>query len=279
MYHWNHLKENSGDKTMPAKKTVKILGFQGKSIDKIPLPAVFATPLRPDVIKRTVLAIQSSRLQPQGRDPMAGKRTSAESRGTGLGISRVPRVKGGGGRAAFAPSTVGGRQPHPPRSEKKIVKRIPKKEARLALLSAIAATASKDAIASRGHKIEDIPEVPLIVTDSIGELSKTSELEAVLTNLGVLSDLCRVKASRKIRAGKGKRRGRKMKQAVGPLIVVAENKGIFDAASNLPGVDVVIVNNLNAEMLAPGTTPGRLTLWAKGALEQLDKLYLGGKDA
>ena len=264
---------------MPAKKTVKIFDLQGKPIGKATLPAVFATPLRPDVIKRAVLAIQSSRLQPQGRDPMAGKRTSAESRGTGLGIARIPRVKGGGGRAAFAPGTVGGRQTHPPTSEKKILKRIPKKEARFALLSAIAATASKENVASRGHAIEDVPQIPLIITGSIEELTKTKEVEEALAHLGVLSDIYRVKASRKIRAGKGKRRGRKMKQAVGPLIVVAENKGIFDAASNLPGVDIATVNNLNAEMLAPGTHPGRLTLWTNGAIEQLDKLYGGGKGA
>ena len=264
---------------MPAQKTAKIFDLQGKAVGKTTLPAVFETPLRPDVIKRAVLAIQSSRLQPQGRDPMAGKKTSAESRGTGMGIARVPRVKGGGGRAAFAPSTVGGRQPHPPRSEKKIVKRIPKKEARLALLSAIAATASKETVASRGHVIEDLPQLPLIVAGSIEELTKTKEVEEVLAHLGLLSDVCRVKDSRKIRAGKGKRRGRKMKQAVGPLIVVAENKGIFDAASNLSGVDVATVNDLNAEMLAPGTHPGRLTLWSNGAIEQLGKLYGGGKEA
>src|SRR3972149_531186 len=264
---------------MPAKKTAKIFDLQGKAAGKATLPTIFATPLRPDVIKRAVLAIQSSRLQPQGRDPMAGKRTSAESRGTGLGIARVPRVKGGAGRAAFAPSTVGGRQPHPPRSEKKIVRRIPKKEARLALLSAIAATASKDAVALRGHQIEDVLEIPLIVTDSIEELKKTSEVEATLTNLGVLSDLYRVKTSRKIRAGKGKRRGRKMKQAVGPLIVVVENKGLADAASNIPGVDIVTVNNLNAEMLAPGAHAGRLTVWTKPATERLDKVYGEGANA
>jgi large subunit ribosomal protein L4e len=264
---------------MPAKKTVKIFDLQGKPIGKATLPDVFATPLRPDVIKRAVLAIQSSRLQLQGRDPMAGKRTSAESRGTGMAIARVPRVKGGGGRAAFAPSTVGGRQPHPPRSEKKIVKHIPKKEVRLALLSAIAATASKETVASRGHAIEDVPQIPLIVTGSIEELKKTKEVEEALAHLGVLSDIYRVRDSRKIRAGKGKRRGRKMKQAIGPLIVVAENRGIFDAASNLPGVDVAMINNLNAEMLAPGTHPGRLTLWTNGAIERLDKLYGGGKDA
>ncbi|MCJ7560718.1 50S ribosomal protein L4, partial [Candidatus Bathyarchaeota archaeon] len=84
---------------------------------------------------------------------------------------------------------------------------------------------------------------------------------------------------RKIRAGKGKRRGRKMKQAVGPLIVVVENKGLADAASNIPGVDIVTVNNLNTEMLAPGTHPGRLTLWTNGAIERLDKLYGEGANA
>jgi large subunit ribosomal protein L4e len=263
---------------MPAQKTAKIFDLQGKPVGKTTLPAVFETPLRPDVIKRAVLAIQSSRLQQQGRDPMAGKRTSAESRGTGMGTARVPRVKGGGGRAAFAPSTVGGRQPHPPRSEKKIVKRISKKEARLALLSAIAATASKENVSSRGHAIEDVPQFPLIVTGAIEELTKTKEVEEALTHLGILSDIYRVKASRKIRAGKGKRRGRRIKQAVGPLIVVAENRGLVNAASNLPGVDVATVNNLNAEMLAPGTYPGRLTLWTNGAIEQLYKLYGGGKE-
>ncbi len=264
---------------MPSKKTVKIFDLQGKPVGKRTLPNVFAIPLRPDVIKRAVLAIQTSRRQPQGRDPMAGKRTTAESRGTGMGTARVPRVKGGGGRAALAPSTVGGRQPHPPKSEKKITKHITKKEARLALLSAIAATASKDAVAIRGHRIEDVAEIPLIVTDSIEELKKTSELEAALTNLGVLSDLYRVKDSRKIRAGKGKHRGRKMKQAIGPLIVVAENRGVFNAANNLPGVDVAMVSDLNAEMLAPGTHPGRLTLWTNGAIEQIEKLCGGGKSA
>ncbi len=256
----------------------QIYDLKGKPIGKITLPAVFTTPLRSDVIKRAVIAIQSKRIQPQGRDPMAGKRTSAESRGTGMGIARIPRVKGGGGRAAFAPSTVGGRQPHPPRSRKDIVKRIPRKESRLALCSAIAATASKEVIISRGHCIDNVPEIPLVVADSIEELTKTGELEAALTNLGVLSDLYRVRYSRKIRAGKGKYRGRKMKSAAGPLIVVAKNKGIFEAANNLLGLTVTEVRRLNAEMLAPGTQPGRLTLWTSGAIEKLAKIYGGGEE-
>jgi large subunit ribosomal protein L4e len=262
-----------------AKKTVKIFNLEGKSAGKMELPPVFTTPLRPDVIKRAVLAIQSARFQPQGRDPMAGKRTTAESRGTGSAMARIPRLKGQSGRAAFAPGTVGGRQSHPPVSEKKIIKRIPKKEKRLALLSAIAATASKEVITARGHSIVDVPEIPLVVTNDFESLKQTREVEETLIRLGVLSDIYRVEESRKVRAGKGKSRGRRVKQAVGPLIVVAEDKGIMKAARNIAGVDVARVRNLNAEMLAPGTHPGRLTIWTDGAIERLNELYGGGKQA
>jgi large subunit ribosomal protein L4e len=264
---------------MPTKKTVHVFDLEGKSTAKTTLPSVFETPLRLDVIKRAVLSIQSHRLQPQGRDPMAGKRTSAESRGTGMAMARIPREKGGGGKAAFAPGTVGGRQAHPPKSQTKIIKDIPKKEKRLALLSAIAATSSKEIVASRGHEIEDVPQIPLIVTDSFEELTKTKDVEEALTHLGLLTDIYRVRESRKVRAGKGKHRGRKMKHAVGPLIVVVENKGIANAASNIPGVEIVKVNNLNPEILAPGTHAGRLTLWTNGAIGQLDKLYGKGENA
>jgi large subunit ribosomal protein L4e len=260
------------------KKTAKVFNIEGKAAGKIELPPVFATPLRPDVIKRAVLAIQSNRRQPQGRDPMAGKRTSAESRGTGMGIARLPRRKGGSGRAAFAPGTVGGRQGHPPLSEKNIVKKIPKKEKRLALFSAIAATASKEVVASRGHHVKDVPEIPLVVTSDFEGLTKTKEAEAALIRLGVLSEIFRAKESVKVRAGKGKSRGRKMKRAVGPLVVVAENKGIVEAARNVPGVDVVTVANLNVEMLAPGTHPGRLTVWTNSAIEKLGELYGRGEE-
>ena len=83
-------------------KTLTIFDLKGTPEGKTTLPKIFSRSIRPDVIKRAVLAIQSTRIQPQGRDPMAGKKTSAESRGTGMGISRIPRVKGGGGKGGFA---------------------------------------------------------------------------------------------------------------------------------------------------------------------------------
>lgn len=260
-------------------KTVKVFNLNGEAVGKIRLPTVFKTPIRRDVIKRAVLAIQTSRFQPQGRDPLAGKRTSAESRGVGLGIARIPRIKGPRGTGAFAPGTVGGRLAHPPTAEKKIVKRIPKKEKRLALFSAIAATASKEVVTSRGHAVEGIPQIPLIVTDELESLKKTKDVEEALIKLGVLADLYRVRESVKVRAGKGKLRGRRLKRAVGPLIVVAEDKGIGEAAENLPGVEVVQTKELNAELLAPGSHPGRLTVWTVSAVETIGKMYSVEKEA
>jgi large subunit ribosomal protein L4e len=104
-------------------------------------------------------------------------------------------------------------------------------------------------------------------------LTKAKEVEDAFTSLGIAEDLTRVRDSRSIRAGKGKRRGRKMKQAIGALIVVVDGKSLVNAASNLPGVDVTTVANLNTEMLAPGTHPGRLTVWTNGAIEKLTTLY------
>ncbi|MEJ2271053.1 MAG: 50S ribosomal protein L4 [Candidatus Bathyarchaeota archaeon] len=256
--------------------SAKVFDLTGKEVAKLNLPKIFNTPNRPDVIKRAVVTIQSHKIQPQGRDPMAGKKNTAESRGTGSGIARIPRLKERGQRGAFAPGTVGGRSAHPPESKKKIKKKIPKKENRLALRSAIAATGSKEIVASRGHIIDEVPDFPLVIVDEIQDLKKTKDVEDALMNLGVWPDIFRAKESRKIRSGKGKMRGRKMKQAVGPLLVITKNNGVAEAARNLPGIEIVSVQNLNAEVLAPGTHPGRLTVWTNSAFENLEKTF-GGK--
>jgi large subunit ribosomal protein L4e len=257
------------------KISAKVFDLKGEEVRTRNLPQIFNTPTRPDVIKRAVVTIQSHKYQPQGRDPMAGKRNTAESRHAGLGIARVPRLKERGQRAAFAPGTVGGRSAHPPESKKNIRKKLPKKEMRLALRSAIAATGLKEIVASRGHMVEDVPDFPLVVVDEIQSLKRTKDIEEALINLGVWPDIFRVKESRKIRAGKGKMRGRKMKQAVGPLLVIANNDGVAEATRNLPGMEVASVENLNAELLAPGTHPGRLTVWTNSAFEKLETVFGG----
>ncbi|MEM1581807.1 MAG: 50S ribosomal protein L4 [candidate division WOR-3 bacterium] len=255
------------------KLYAKVFDLEGKQVGRIRLPDVFRTPFRPDVIKRAVVAIQSHSLQPKGRDPYAGKRTTAESWGVGRGLSRVPRLRDSS-RAAFAPGIVGGRLAHPPVVEKKIYKKIPKKEKRLALFSAIAASAQKEIVEARGHVVNNIPDIPLVVTDDLESVKRAKDLKKVLVSLGVWPDIERVMESIKVRSGKGKMRGRRTKMAVGPLIIVSKDDGIFKAARNFPGVDIVNVKDLNPELLAPGTHPGRLTLWTSSSLEELKKISL-----
>jgi len=251
---------------------VPVINLQNEKSSDIDLPKVFSTPVRHDIIRRAVIALQSTRFQPQGRDPMAGKRTTAESRGTGHGIARVPRLKQSS-RAAFGVSTVGGHQAFPPLSEKDIVKRINKKEKRFAIRSGIAATAIKELVEKRGHKIQKVEQLPIVVSDELESLEKTREVKEFLETLELWSDIQRADR-RTVRAGKGKMRGRKHKKGKGPLIVIGEDKGIGYAARNLPGVEVTDVYGLNAEILAPGAHPGRLVIWTKSAIEQLDEAWM-----
>jgi len=257
---------------------VHVYDLEAKPIEEITLPSVFTTPFRPDIIRRAVISSITMRIQPYGVDKRAGKRTTAESWGPGYGVARVPRIKGrqypAASRAAFAPMTVGGRRAHPPVSNKKISEKINKKEKKLALLSAIAATAIPAIVKSRGHIIDQIPELPLVVLDDLQKLKETRETKEVFIKLGIWPDILRAKRKKRVRSGKGKMRGRKYKRAKGPLIVINEDEGIIKAARNHPGVDIVRVDLLNVELLAPGACPGRLTVWTKSAIQQLNKFSL-----
>ncbi|HUV34572.1 MAG TPA: 50S ribosomal protein L4 [Candidatus Desulfaltia sp.] len=250
---------------------VPVLNLKNEKVAEVEVPKVFETPVRHDVIKRAVIALQSTRFQPQGRDPMAGKRTTAESHGTGHGMARVPRLREGN-RAAFGVSIVGGHAAFPPLSEKIIVKRINKKEKRFAIRSGIAATAVKELVEKRGHRVQSVEQLPLVIDDEVESLNKTKEVKDLFQALGIWSDVERADR-KKIRAGRGTMRGRKKKIGKGPLIVVSEDRGVGAAARNLPGVEIVDVHSLNAELLAPGAHPGRLVLWGKTAFESIDEVW------
>jgi len=258
-------------------KSLEVYDTSGKPYENIDLPSVFSAPFRPDVIQKAVVAIRSRRYQPKGRDPMAGKRTSAESLGVGRDLARVPRVKGDrfpkASQAAFAPSTVKGRLTHPPSPQKRLAKRINTKERLLALWSAVAATASKHIVAARGHELEKVPSIPLVVSDDLQRLKTTTEAKSALKELGLWEDVTRARRGVKIRAGRGRVRGRRTKHPRGPLLVVYKDEGIGRAARNLTGVDIVEASSLNVEDLAPGTHPGRLTAWTKSALELVEKRF------
>jgi len=252
---------------------VHVYSLEGKPIEEIDLPSVFEEELRPDLIRRAVISAQTARLQPWGVDVMAGKRTSAETWGKGFGVSRVRRVKGSkspaAGLGAFSPHTVGGRRAHPPSVERVLHERINRKERQLAVRSAIAATKERRFVSSRNHIISSVAELPLVVSNELEEIKKAKNAKEVLKKLGIWADIERVIQSRGVRAGMGKMRGRRYRQAVGPLIVVAQDRGIKLGAGNLSGVEVVTVGNLNAERLAPGGVPGRLTVWTKSAIQKL----------
>ncbi len=247
-----------------SSRSVKVIGADGKDTGDVELPDVFNSPVRLDVISRAVIAQQSRGFQPQGRNRMAGKRTTAESFGVGRALSRVPRISDPplSGEGAFAPGTVGGRLAFPPTPLKKLIKQINRKERRLALRSAIAFTASKEAVKERGHRFDDDLDFPLVVSDDLEKYSRTSEAKALMVTLGVWDDIERVQDTVKIRNHKRKHR-------IGPLIVVSDSRRAGKAFGNLAGVDVVAVKDLNVEALAPGTRPGRLTVWTESAVKEL----------
>ncbi len=263
-----------------------LYSLEGIIIGEVELPSVFSEEIRPDLIKRAVLSIQSARRQPYGSMKGAGRQYTAEyigmrrlpvfRRTINVGRARLPRTKDRGeilfGRVANVPQAVGGPRAHPPKVEKVWLEKINKKEKRKATRSAIAATAVPDLVKMRGHVIDEVKHIPLIVEDKLEEIKTTKELKEVLKKLGVWPDIERAMEKTRRRAGKGKRRGRAKKVPKSVLIVVRENKGIYQAARNLPGVDVIEVRNLNAELLAPGAKMGRLTLWTKSAID-----YLGEK--
>lgn len=253
--------------------SVPIYSLDGSIKGEISLPSIFFEEVRPDLIRRAVISSITARIQPKGRDPMAGKRTTAESLGVGLDLARVPRIKGGL-RAAFVPNVVGGRLAFPPKVEKIIHERINKKERRIALKSAIAATGIKELVIKRGHKIKDGISLPVVVSDEIKNLKKAKEFRDFLSKLSLLEEIDRAKNNIKERSGKGKYRGRRWKKAKSILLVTDEiNPPVRLAARNFPGVDYASVNLLNVELLAPGGVPGRLTIWTESAIKKLGEIF------
>jgi large subunit ribosomal protein L4e len=246
------------------------------------LPIQFSEEFRPDLIARAVHALQSAARQAYGADQEAGLRHSSKLskerkhyRGCyGFGISRVNRkiMSRRGTRlnwvGAFSPQTRGGHQAHPPKSWKIWEQKINNKENQKAIRSALAATLNKSLVEKRGHKIPS--EYPFIIDSSIEKCARTQDLTQQLIILGFEKELERANV-RKVRAGVGKTRGRRYRQKKSLLIVVGSVSPLVKAAQNLPGVDVITVKALNAELLAPGALAGRATLWTKNAIETIAK--------
>ncbi len=253
------------------------LTLEGTRSGEIELPAVFATPFRKDIIHKAFTNLNSHRFQRQGRHPTAGMDVVARSNDppTGRGQSRIAKMRGGGGgrqgQAGGVASVRGGRQAHPPIVDKNIYKKLNKKENKLALCSAIAATASKNIITSRGHKVDKIEAFPLVVTNNIESVSKASEMTKILDALNLSDDVKRLE-TRKPRTGKSALRGRSKKVGKSILFVTKNTNNMKKACGALPGVDVRAVKDLSVLDLAPGSDPIRLTVYSENAIEEIAKI-------
>ena len=138
---------------------------------------------------------------------------------------------------------------------------------RHALASALSATTCLPLILARGHRVSQIPQLPLVVDNEVNKISKTKDAEKVLEALGCLEDVQRVRDGKVIRSGVGKARGKKYRMKKGPLFVVDDDgQNLVRALRNIPGVDTIHVSRLNIRLLAPGGQLGRLTVFTQGAL-------------
>ena len=249
----------------------------GTKDGEIELPIIFSTPFRRELIHKAFTNLTSHKFQPQGRHPSAGQDVVADSNDppTGQGVSRVARAQGGGGgrqgQGAEVASTRGGRQAHPPIVGKVIYKKLNKKENKLALCSAIAATGSKELVESRGHKIEGVETFPIIFSDDIETVTKANEVAKILDSLKLSQDVNRLE-TRKSRSGQSRLRGRSKKVGTSVLFVTKDSSNISKAIGALPGVDVKDVKNLSVLDLAPGSHPIRLTVYSKSAIEEIAKI-------
>ncbi|XXG66068.1 hypothetical protein AAC387_Pa05g3617 [Persea americana] len=246
--------------------------------NSLPLPDVMKSPIRPDIVNFVHANISKNRRQPYAVSRRAGHQTSAESWGTGRAVSRIPRVPGGGthraGQAAFGNMCRGGRMFAPTKIWRRWHRHININQRRSAVASALAASAVPSLVLARGHRIDSVPELPLVVSDSAESVEKTAAAIKVLKQIGAFADAEKAKDSHSIRAGKGKMRNRRYVSRKGPLVVYGtEGSKLVKAFRNIPGVDVACVDRLNLLKLAPGGHLGRFIVWTKSAFEKLDSVF------
>lgn len=154
----------------------------------------------------------------------------------------------------------GGRMFAPTRIWRRWHRHINKNQRRFATVSGIAATALPALIMARGHRIEQVPEVPLVISNGVESLTKTKAAVSLLKKLNAYDDVQKCIDSKKIRAGKGKMRNRRYTMRRGPLLIYNEDHGIRQAFRNLPGVELLKVDRMNLLQLCPGGHLGRWVL-------------------
>ena len=259
----------------------KVLDIGGKKAREITLPSFFSFEIRYDVISRVLEARKTK--QPYAPLLVAGKQHSASGKirhrrhvwksGYGRGASRIPRkiMSRRGSQfnwvGATIPGAVGGRRAHPPKILSMInTKKINKKEMQLAMKSAISATSDEIEVKKRYSSLRDkkIDNLPLIVEGKFLNLKTKQLLVSLKKILGKELFGLAVK-KRKVRAGKGKLRGRKYKKNAGLLLVLGKGE-----KKKTNAFETKSANKVSLSDLAEGGV-GRLTLYTEKAIKDLDE--------
>jgi large subunit ribosomal protein L4e len=150
--------------------------------------------------------------------------------------------------------------------EKILAEQINKREYQKAIASAISATTSANL------KYQLKLQMPIVMTDDIESLKRSKEVMDVLESInlsGYINDGSRPHLR------KGIRRSTRIKIYKRKLLlVVGKESSVLKAARNIAGVDVCEVSKITANLLAPGGTPGRMTIWSESAINNLDSAIM-----
>lgn len=255
---------------------VNVYNVDGTIVSNADLPDVFKVQIRPDIVKFAFKNVNKNKRQAYAVNPKAGHRATAESWGTGRATSRIPRVGGSGshkcGQAAYGNMCNGGHMFAPTQVYRKIHIKTNQDLKRYSIASALAASAVPGLVLARGHRIEQVPQIPLVISKKVSEITKTSKAVELLKNIGAYDDVEKAKESKTIRAGVGKMRNRRYTKRKGPLVIYKSDNGITHAFRNIVGVDLLSVNSLNILKLAPGGHIGRFVIWVDDAFNSLNEL-------
>ncbi len=257
----------------------KLFDKTGKEKRELSLPKLFAGKIRKDIILKVFEAQKGLFMQATGAKKGAGAQYSASGiikhrrhdwkSSYGKGISRIPRKILSRHGASFnwigatVSGTRGGRRAHPPKSEKNLIKKINKKELRLAFSSALTASLDAKSLEEKyGKKVSS----GAVFDKSITGLKTKDFLKSLKKVLGEHFELALKK--KKVRAGIGKMRGRKYKSNAGLLFVIGDNEKM-----KRNRIDVVSAKELEIKDLAPNGEPGRLVCYTEEAIKDLEKRF------
>jgi large subunit ribosomal protein L4e len=263
-----------------ARPTVSVYQFDSPetaSKESVVLPSVFTTPLRPDLVRYIHTNMAKNTRQAYANKYESGYGYAAASWGTGRAVSRIPRISGSGthigSAGAFGNMCRGGGMFAPTKTWRRWHRKVNVTQKRHAAATAIAASALPALVMARGHRVDEVAELPLVVSEGAEGISKTKKAVEFLKKLGLEAELEKVLASKKLRSGQGKMRNRRYTMRRGPLVIYKENNGIARAFRAIPGVELCSVDRMNLLQLAPGGTFGRLIVWTAPAFKALQELF------